>query len=122
MGKTKNQTSNNFLIWAILFIIAFGFSKCGNILGTNITQVNKCCNTSRKHSRNNCNPKPGYGNNLLGLPGMGFLPGMGASQGGFMGGNGIFIIAIVALLFLCKDEGKPVEDNTIIVEENEEEI
>lgn len=99
--------SNNFIIWILLFVIVFGFGKCGNTLGFNLFRVNQCNDVkynNRKHCKNTCDVVQPIGINNWGIGGV----------GGLFGGNILFIIVIIALLFICKDDKNEFSDSSYI--------
>lgn len=108
--------SNNFLIWIVVLFIIIGFGTSSSALGINFFNPQK---NNQKSSHKHYPDKKAYiaGQNKGGLlP----IPAPGGSRGLF-GGNGIFLIAIIVLLLICKDEKKeeciddaPVVDYTEI--------
>jgi hypothetical protein len=111
MNLDRFRGSNNFLIWIVLIVIALGFGKCGNPFGINAFSTDTCGEgkKSRRHYKGNyCNTKP------ICKPGTGI--------GGFNGlfaGNGLFIILVIVLLILCKDEKKDCNDDIVVSVEDE---
>lgn len=95
MNFDKLKGSNNFLIWVILVIIAVGFGKCGDSLGVNLFKIDNCHDD--KHSRKHCKTNVCYTNPVGGRS---LGPG---GLNSFFGGNGLFILLVIGLLFLCKD-------------------
>ncbi|MDP4088535.1 MAG: hypothetical protein Q8930_04585 [Bacillota bacterium] len=109
--------SNSFLIWIVVIFIILGFGTSSNVLGINfLNKSNDNQKGSRKHHPDN-KVFPG-GTNKGGL-----LPVMGMDGSkGFLGGNGLFLIAIVALLFILKDKEEKKEesiDDTPVVDYTE---
>lgn len=91
--------SNNFLIWLLLGVIVFGFGKGRSIFESGIFQVTRVPE-NRHHSRRHYRgAAPIAATPFLGLGGLG-----SGSSTGFLGGNGLFIIVVIALLFICKDK------------------
>ena len=82
--------NNNFILWALLFVLILGFGKCSKYLGINANNGN---DYNRKHCRNGHT----YGNTGLGV--YGNLLG-----GNIFGNNIVFILIVIALLFICKDK------------------
>lgn len=112
---SKGKGSNNTIIWILLFIVIFGFGKGKNLLGHQSVS-NTCLNDKhrgRGRSRR-ITPAPYPSGGILG--GLG-IPGFGGAggAGGILGGNGAFLLVIIALLFLCKD---PKKDDTEEIEED----
>ena len=111
MNFNKFRGSNNFLIWAVLIIIALGFGKSGNPLGINIFNVDNCVDNkrSRRHHRDDyhntksiCAPNRGIG----GLSGL-------------FAGNGLFVLLIIVLLLLCKEEKDVCRDDIVVSKDDE---
>lgn len=108
--------SSNFLIWIVVLFIIIGFGTSSSALGVNFFSKS---NNNQKGSHKHYPDKRAYtaGQNKVGLlP----IPAPGGSRG-VLGGNGIFLIAIIVLLLICKDEKKeecindtPVVDYTEI--------
>jgi hypothetical protein len=95
--------TNNFLIWALVAVIVLGFGKSSSILGLNYynEQDNKGHSRSRKRYS-------GGKNSTLPAVKEGMIPFAGPMKfNNILGGNGLFILAVVALLLLCKDDKKP---------------
>jgi hypothetical protein len=88
MNFEKFGDSSNFLIWIVLIAIVFGFGKCRELLDVNFVKVNEGGNAKQQcgHNRNVYVNKRGNDLNRI------------------LGGNGLFIILVIALLFLCKDK------------------
>lgn len=86
--------SSNILVWIIVIAIALGFGKCGSALGLNLAPANDYVDDrhSRRRGGHDYYPKPiGFGNFGLG------------KYGNLFGGNLLFILLVIALLFVCKD-------------------
>jgi hypothetical protein len=101
-GKLKfPKKSNDFLIWALVAVIVLGFGKSSSTLGFNFFNfLDNMPNTGHKNydrGKNCAVPGGKAGAFPVGSPGV---------LGGFLGGNGLFLLVIVALLFLCKDDKK----------------
>ncbi|NLM34639.1 MAG: hypothetical protein GX206_04290 [Clostridiales bacterium] len=97
------KNANTFLIWALIAIIVFGFGKSSSILGLNYgnTEVNKHQSSSRKRYSG------GKDSTLPAVKAGGLVPFPGPIKfNNILGGNGLFILAVVALLLLCKDDKK----------------
>jgi hypothetical protein len=88
MNFEKFGDSSNFLIWVVLIAIVFGFGKCRDLLDVNFIKINECGDAKQRcgHNRNIYPNRRGNDINRI------------------LGGNGLFIILIIALLFLCKDK------------------
>lgn len=96
------KNTNSFLIWALVAVIVFGFGKSSSILGLNYG--NKDGIKNQGSSRRRCSG--GKDSTLPAVKG-GLVPFAGPMKfNGLLGGNGLFILAVVALLFLCKDDKK----------------
>ena len=123
MGIEKITGNNNFIVWIIIFVVALGFGKGGSALGINVfpPPVNVDCDNDHK-SRKHC--KDAYGK-PVGAPPFGIPAPVGVIRpggiGGLFGGNVLFIVAIVALLFLCKD-GAIAANNTVVNIDPDDEI
>lgn len=115
-GKgSKGKGSNNTIIWILLFIVIFGFGKGKNLLGHQSVSNTFLNDKHRGKSRSRkITPVPYPSGGILG--GLG-IPGFGGAggAGGILGGNGAFLLVIIALLFLCKD---PKKDDTEEIEED----
>jgi hypothetical protein len=87
--------SGDILVWVIVIVIALGFGKFGSALGINLgdSNINYDDKHSRRHHGDDHYPKP------VGI--VNFGPGR---FGGLFGGNILFILLVVALLFVCKDK------------------
>lgn len=95
------KMSGNFLIWILVAFIVLGFGKSSSVLGFNFFNVpdNKF-GTSRKHYQ-------GGKGGPVPVARAGIFPAaapVGFNR--FLGGNGLFLVAIIALLFICKDDKK----------------
>lgn len=93
--------SSNFLIWAVVIFIVIGFGSSSRALGFNYFNVpdNKP-GGSRKHY-------PGGKGNIVPAPKGGIFPvAAPVGTGGFLGGNGLFLIAVIAVLYLTRDDKK----------------
>ncbi|WP_139905415.1 hypothetical protein [Clostridium thermarum] len=105
-GKLKlPKKSNDFLIWALVALIVLGFGKSSDTLGFNFFSLPDKSESRRKgHDKGK--------NNLVPVgKGPGFPAVIPGPLSGFLGGNGLFLLAIIALLFLCKDDKKKGHDN-----------
>jgi hypothetical protein len=91
--------SSNFIIWLLLAVIVFGFGKGRSVFESGIFQIGKVPETKHQSRRRYRGAPPVTAPPLMGFRGLGF-----GGTNGFLGGNGIFIIAVVALLLLCKDK------------------
>lgn len=103
LGRLKlPKNTNNFIVWILIAVIVFGFGKSSSILGLNYANT--------EGNKNQCGSRKRYsGGKVSSLPAVrgGGLPLAGPMKlNGFLGGNGLFIIAVVALLLLCKDDKK----------------
>lgn len=111
--------SNNFLIWGVIIFIILAFGAPSGALGVNFLKVP---NENQKNGHKNLHDNksnPGVPNKSGVLP----IPALGNSTG-ILGGNGMFIIAVVVLLFLCKDKEEEKEkeeavDDTPVVDYTE---
>ncbi|NLZ49232.1 MAG: hypothetical protein GX895_10745 [Clostridiales bacterium] len=103
LGRFKlPKSTNNFLIWALIAIIVFGFGKPSSILG--LSYGNTEDNKNQGGSKKRCSG--GKDSTLPALRG-GLVPFAGPMKfNNFLGGNGLFILGVVALLLLCKDDKK----------------
>lgn len=91
--------SGDILLWIVVLFIVLGFGKAGPILGLNFLNAppeKEGCNG--KHGNDNKCDTPKGPLALL-------IPQIGG-MGNIFGNNLIFIAAIVAILFLCKEENK----------------
>ena len=124
MGFEKITGNNNFIVWIIIFIVALGFGKCGSAFGINVftPPVNNDCDNDHK-SRKHC--KEVYGR-PAGVPPFGIPAPAGFVRpggiGGLFGGNALFVIVIIALLFLCKDGVPTATNNTVVNIDPDDEI
>jgi hypothetical protein len=95
------KMSNNYLIWILVAFIVLGFGNSSKALGFNFFNFpNNKPGGSHKHYPG------GKGSVVPVAKGAVFPVGAPGGVGGFLSGNGMFILAIVALLFLCKDDKK----------------
>lgn len=91
------KMSNNYLIWILVAVVVLGFGNSSNVLGFNFFNVPNSKPGSHKHySGGKGCAAPAVKTSILPV----------GTQGGFLGGNGLFLLIIVALLFLCKDDKK----------------
>jgi hypothetical protein len=126
--------NNNSIIWIALIFVVIVFGGGASLLGINglgvnnppntgfnnptNTGFNPCCNTN-----NSCNtysacsgyqnmPNQNAGLNSFSIPFLGPL-------GGILGGNGLFLLAVIVILFIvgdddsCDDEPSNVEPNVV---------
>lgn len=96
LNFNKLGKSNDLLLWIVLIVIIVGFGKSGNTLGINLFKGYDC--EEDKHSRRHYKDNVAY-NKPIALP--------GSTLGGInniFGENGFFILLVIAILFLCKDE------------------
>ncbi|MDT8719130.1 hypothetical protein IAI10_20990 [Clostridium sp. 19966] len=104
--------SNDIFLWVVVLFIVLGFGKAGPILGLNFLTPppEKDCGNGKHGNDNKCEPPKAP---LL-------IPQLGG-MGNIFGSNIIFIVAVVAILFLCKDENKekPICDDPETVEYDE---
>lgn len=91
--------SNNFIIWALLAVLVFGFGKGRSVLETTIFQFGKVPDNKNRSRRHYKGTLP-----VTAAPLMGFGSFGQGSVSSFLGGNGLFIIIVIALLFICKDK------------------
>lgn len=100
MGGGQKGGNNSSLMWiVVIFLLAF-YSNASSFLGLESlfgmnNNFNNACN-------DNCGSKKHYKDNACCEP-MGPPPIFGPFNN-FLGGNGLFIIGILALLFLCGDD------------------
>jgi hypothetical protein len=117
LGKFKVPSlSNNYLIWIIVAFVVLGFGKSSNTLGFSFfgtPNLNDTHKSSRKHYSDSKSCEVAPVNTIF--PNVPFL-GNQRNGGGFLGGNGLFLIAIVAILFLCKDDKKGTYNDTAAVD------
>lgn len=93
--------SSNFLIWLLIAVIVFGFGKGRSVIENAFVQFGKVpenMNHSRSRRRYH-GAVPATAIPIMGFGSFGRRP-----LNGFLGGNGLFIIVVIALLFLCKDK------------------
>jgi hypothetical protein len=93
----SGKGSNNFLIWLLLGVIVFGFGKGRSVFESGIFQTGQVPE-NKHHSRRHYRGAPPAAP-FMGLGNLNY-----GSINSALGGNGIFIIAVIALLFLCKDK------------------
>lgn len=114
MNLSKYTSGNsNFIIWILLIVLILGFGKCSKTIGINLFQTQDCDeHRSRRHGKNDYTyTKPGF---AFGAP---------LTKNSPLGGNAIFIVIVVALLFFCKDKKNEVVNDTeykVVDEENTE--
>lgn len=118
MNLEKYTKGNgNFLIWILLIILVLGFGKYKNTLGLNFIQSGGAEERgSRRHNKGDSTYiKKGQGAYGALFGGKTFTAGSN-----IMGGNGLFILIVIALLFLCKDKKNDVYEEPAINVESEE--
>jgi hypothetical protein len=95
VNLNKIGGSGNLLVWIIVAVIALGFGKYGNALGLNLGTTDNYSydKHSRKHHNDDYYPKS------VGIASL--VPGR---FGGLFGGNIVFVLLVVALLFVCNDK------------------
>lgn len=117
LNINKLGNSNELFIWAIVIVIVMGFGKSGNTLGVSLFKDDKY--EDRKYEDGKHSGKHYKENEYYGKP-LG-ITGFGA--GGFnslLGGNGIFILLIVALLFLCGDKKEECDNSAVDIDQEVE--
>lgn len=99
--------SNNFLIWALLAVIVFGFGKGRSVLETAFLQFGKVPDNKHQSRRRYKGTVP-----VASVPLMGFGSFGKSPISSFLGGNGLFIIVVIALLLLCRDKANESVNDT----------
>lgn len=109
-GLGEGSGSNKILTWILIFVIVFGFGNGKKCLGFNsgeceVPQEGNCGSHRRGHRNRGknecCNVNNGIGN----------LFGNG-SFNNILGNNGLFILVIVGLLFLCRNKKETTTTTT----------
>lgn len=95
------KISSNFLIWAAVAFIVFGFGNSSRALGFNYFNV-----PNNKPSGNQKHYSGGKGSIVPVAKGSILPIGTPGGTGGFLGGNGLFLLAVIAVLYLCRDDKK----------------
>jgi hypothetical protein len=104
-------SNNNLIIWVVVLVLIFGFGNGRNMFNLNFSQCEPkegCCSSHGKHKRRyssdcSCSDNLNMGQNGINN-GFGF--------GRIIGNNGLFIAAVVLLLFLCREkESEPESSN-----------
>lgn len=119
VGKTGK--GSNLIVWGLILVVVFGFGKGKKFYNFNFNKdqekkepVKEKCTTHHGHRRRishtssgktfenmaNDAPKNGLNYNKDGLKKM-------------VGNNGIFILVVVALIFLCKDGKKHTSEEAV---------
>jgi hypothetical protein len=109
----NGKGSNNYIIWALLAVLVFGFGKGRSVLETTIFQFGKVPDNRHRSRRHYKGALPATAAPLMGFGSFGQ-----GSINSFLGGNGLFIIIVIALLFISKD--KVEEESSDIYREPEE--
>lgn len=109
LGGHPGSGSNKILVWILIFIVVFGFGNGKKCCGLN---CNECevkrerCSSHRRRRRSRCSKECCNLNNGMG----GLFGNFGFNK--FFGNNGLFILVIIGLLFLCRDKKETTTTTT----------
>lgn len=125
LGGASGNGSNKLVIWVLVIIIVFGFGKGKKFSNFNFQNQSGIGNSppnkkyaSQRHKRKQHITSNSFNNNsnLLDSLGVSFGSGFGGKNSGgigkMLGGNALFVVIIVAVIFLCKDKTERLESST----------
>ncbi|OPJ55347.1 hypothetical protein [Clostridium oryzae] len=102
LGKYKLPfASSNVVIWAIVIFIILGFGNNCDALGFNLFGGSKGPGYGNGKNYGN-----GYSGRMVDNRNHGYQSSLLGGSKGFLGGNGLFLLALVAIIFICKDDKK----------------
>lgn len=107
--------NSNFIIWVLLFVLILGFGKGRETLGINLIKQDRCDERKGRKGR-----KDDFSYANKGYGGVGGLFGGNAAVGSPLGGNIVFILIIIAILFLSKDKKEGAGYGAEVCNEEEE--
>ena len=113
LGSAGNGSSK-LIVWALVLIVIFGFGKGKKFSNFNFQQQPKSESKSSKnkyasrHSRKRHITEEAFNNSPFSNLGASF--GANKGIGKMLGGNALFIIVIVAVIFFCKDKEEKAEE------------
>lgn len=106
--------SSNIIIWVVVISVILGFGNSSQALGFGLFGTQGNNDLDGKGYNGGGNYGQGFTNMILG-------PKFAQINNGFLKGNGLFIIAIVVIIFLCKDKKKVEEYGEEFEEDDNEE-
>ncbi len=119
VGKTGK--GSNLLVWGLILVVVFGFGKGKKFCNFNFNKdeerketVKEKCTTHHGHRRRTSHISAEK--NFKNMGNDACKDGLNDNKPGFkkmLGNNGIFILVVVALIFLCKDGKKHTSEEAI---------